>query len=179
MRRSTLPLFKQAGQTFVPSGSSKLQVGQRRGASVSSASFGSSEVSSPFATVSWYFAMTHPEKVERLVILNLPHPKCITRELANNPDQQKASQYARDFQKPDAAKKVPAAMLTFWVKEADARKIYAGEFKKDSAGSATLFSKAEKLQEGYVNPFLGAFVATQKVIVAHPRLLYDVAINSL
>ena len=48
--------------------------------------------------VAWPFAMTHPEKTDRLVILNLPHPNGPVRELANNPEQQKNSQYARRFQ---------------------------------------------------------------------------------
>ena len=52
--------------------------------------------------VAWTYAMTHPDKTDKLVILNLPHPKGLARELANNPEQQKNSQYARDFQKPDA-----------------------------------------------------------------------------
>src|SRR5579864_8847386 len=49
--------------------------------------------------VAWTFAMTYPEKTDRLVILNLPHPKGIMRELAQNPQQQKNSEYARQFQK--------------------------------------------------------------------------------
>ncbi len=48
--------------------------------------------------VGWHYAMAHPDKTERLVILNLPHPRCIERELANNPKQYEASDYARQFQ---------------------------------------------------------------------------------
>jgi pimeloyl-ACP methyl ester carboxylesterase len=48
--------------------------------------------------ISWRYAMAHPNKTERLVIVNLPHPRCIERELVNNPQQQKASEYARQFQ---------------------------------------------------------------------------------
>ncbi len=39
--------------------------------------------------VAWTYAMTFPEKTDKLVILNLPHPKGLARELANNPEQQK------------------------------------------------------------------------------------------
>ena len=53
--------------------------------------------------VAWTFAMTHPELTDRLIVLNLPHPRGLLRELATNPQQQKNSQYARNFQKPDAA----------------------------------------------------------------------------
>ncbi len=38
--------------------------------------------------VAWSLAMSHPEAVERLIILNLPHPQGLRRELANNPKQQ-------------------------------------------------------------------------------------------
>jgi len=70
--------------------------------------------------VAWTFAMMHPDKVDRLVILNLPHPKGLARELANNPDQQKNSQYARNFQQPDAAKVVKPEMLVAALKIKDA-----------------------------------------------------------
>jgi epoxide hydrolase 4 len=48
--------------------------------------------------ISWRYAMSYPDKTERLVILNMPHPACLERELAENPAQQKASDYARQFQ---------------------------------------------------------------------------------
>ena len=43
--------------------------------------------------VAWSTAMQHPVCVEKLVIINCPHPAVFARELLNNPDQQKASQY--------------------------------------------------------------------------------------
>jgi pimeloyl-ACP methyl ester carboxylesterase len=42
--------------------------------------------------------MAHPDKTERLIIVNLPHPRWIERELANSPRQHKASDYARQLQ---------------------------------------------------------------------------------
>src|SRR5205814_4225340 len=39
--------------------------------------------------VAWQLAMNVPQMVDRLIILNLPHPRGLTRELANNPAQQK------------------------------------------------------------------------------------------
>jgi alpha-beta hydrolase superfamily lysophospholipase len=38
--------------------------------------------------------MTHPEWITNFVILNLPHPNGIAREIANNPEQRKNSTYA-------------------------------------------------------------------------------------
>lgn len=52
--------------------------------------------------VSWWFAANYPQMTERLIVCNLPHPKCLSRELANNPEQQKMSQYAQAFRRPDA-----------------------------------------------------------------------------
>jgi pimeloyl-ACP methyl ester carboxylesterase len=92
--------------------------------------------------VAWTLAMTRPELVERLVILNLPHPRGLYRELANNTAQREASQYARDFQKPDAAAKIKPERLTSWVKDADARKVYAEAFKRSSIEAMLNYYKA-------------------------------------
>jgi epoxide hydrolase 4 len=58
--------------------------------------------------VSWTLAMHAPQYVDKLIILNLPHLRGFSRELASNPEQQKNSQYARNFQQPDAASKLTA-----------------------------------------------------------------------
>lgn len=52
--------------------------------------------------VAWAFAMAHPESLEKLVILNAPHPAVFLRELRDNPAQQRASQYMLLFQTPQA-----------------------------------------------------------------------------
>lgn len=43
--------------------------------------------------VGWHLGIFHPELVERLIVLNSPHPWLFMRELAQNPVQQKASAY--------------------------------------------------------------------------------------
>jgi pimeloyl-ACP methyl ester carboxylesterase len=48
--------------------------------------------------ISWLYAMAHPDKTNHLIILNLPHPRCIERELANSAQQHRASEYARQLQ---------------------------------------------------------------------------------
>lgn len=70
--------------------------------------------------IAWQFAMSLPEMTDKLIIVNLPHPKGMARELANNAEQQKNSQYARDFQKEDAHKTLNAAMLAGFVARGDA-----------------------------------------------------------
>ena len=52
--------------------------------------------------VAWSFAIAHPEYLEKLVIINAPHPGVFARELRENPDQQKASQYMLFFRSPGA-----------------------------------------------------------------------------
>ena len=51
--------------------------------------------------VAWAFAMRHPEMLDRLVIINAPHPAIFGRELRENPAQQRASQYMRMFRSPE------------------------------------------------------------------------------
>ena len=80
--------------------------------------------------VAWQFAMAKPEMTDRLVVLNLPHPKGLSRELANNPDQQRNSQYARNFQKPGAHEKLSAERLTRWVKGEAKRAKYIAAMKR-------------------------------------------------
>ena len=65
--------------------------------------------------ISWQFAMTHPEMISKLIIVNLPHPKGLSRELANNEEQQANSQYARNFQKPDSHEQLDAKRLARFV----------------------------------------------------------------
>jgi pimeloyl-ACP methyl ester carboxylesterase len=52
--------------------------------------------------VAWVFAAMHPDYIDKLVIINAPHPGVFSRELANNPDQQKASGYMNMFRSPQA-----------------------------------------------------------------------------
>jgi pimeloyl-ACP methyl ester carboxylesterase len=51
----------------------------------------------------WNFAMTYPEKTERLIAIGSIHPAGLIRELAADPDQQQASMFQRGMQEnPDA-----------------------------------------------------------------------------
>jgi epoxide hydrolase 4 len=99
--------------------------------------------------IAWAFAMMHPEQTERLVILNLPHPKGLLRELANNPQQRKNSQYARNFQKEDAAKNVSSEMLVRWVEEPEARAKYLEAMRRSSMEGMLNYYKANYPREPY------------------------------
>ena len=80
--------------------------------------------------VAWRFAMANPAMTDRLIVLNLPHPKGLSRELAKNPDQQRNSQYARNFQKPGAHEKLSVEGLTRWVKGEAKRAKYLEAMKR-------------------------------------------------
>jgi epoxide hydrolase 4 len=47
--------------------------------------------------VAWAFAIAHPDRLERLVIVNAPHPAIFARLLREDPAQQKASEYMLAF----------------------------------------------------------------------------------
>ena len=52
--------------------------------------------------VAWNLAVQRPELMERLVIINSPHPGTFLRELKANPAQREASAYMNFFCRPDA-----------------------------------------------------------------------------
>ena len=99
--------------------------------------------------VSWTTAMFMPQMVEKLIILNLPHPRGLNRELANNPAQQKNSQYARNFQQPDAHTKLTAEGLAFWVKDPEAKKKYIEAFKRSDFEAMLNYYKRNYPREPY------------------------------
>ena len=47
--------------------------------------------------IGWVFASAYPQRIERLVVLNAPHPALFLREVRTNPAQIRASQYERAF----------------------------------------------------------------------------------
>ena len=58
--------------------------------------------------VAWAFAVAHPDRLEKLVIINAPHPGVFQRELQKNPAQQKASQYMLMFRSAQAEQTLSA-----------------------------------------------------------------------
>jgi len=101
--------------------------------------------------VAWTFAMTNPQMTDRLIILNLPHPRGLIRELAHNPQQQKNSQYARNFQQPDAATKLTPEQLALFVADAESRPKYIEAFKRSDLEGMLNYYKANYPREPYVD----------------------------
>lgn len=99
--------------------------------------------------VAWSTAMMMPQIVDKLIILNLPHLRGLSRELANNPQQQKNSQYARNFQKEDAHKMIKAEQIAGWVKDPEARKKYIEAFNRSDFEAMLNYYKQNYPREPY------------------------------
>jgi pimeloyl-ACP methyl ester carboxylesterase len=117
--------------------------------------------------VSWTTAMFMPQMVEKLVILNLPHPRGLNRELANNPQQQKNSQYARNFQQPDAHTKLTAEQLAAWVKDPEAKKKYIEAFKRSDFEAMLNYYKRNYPKEPYTEDKSPVVKVKMPVLMIH------------
>jgi pimeloyl-ACP methyl ester carboxylesterase len=80
--------------------------------------------------ISWQFAIHLPALTERLIILNLPHPRGMARELAQDPQQQERGAYARTFQQEGAHKQLTPESLSRWVQDPSARVHYIEAFQR-------------------------------------------------
>jgi epoxide hydrolase 4 len=100
--------------------------------------------------VAWQLAMNAPEFVDRLIILNLPHPRGLARELAHNPEQQKNSAYARRFQTEGAEKALTAEGLAGWVKDPDAKGKYVEAFRRSDFAAMLNYYKRNYPREPYL-----------------------------
>jgi pimeloyl-ACP methyl ester carboxylesterase len=99
--------------------------------------------------VAWQFAMQLPAMTERLIVLNLPHPRGLVRELQTNPEQIKNSAYARTFQQgapTDAAvffgQPMTPQTLSGWVRDPDARQRYVDAFGRSDFTAMLNYYKA-------------------------------------
>ena len=78
--------------------------------------------------VAWMAALNRPDRVERLIIINAPHPLIFQRTMFDDPDQRAASQYIRAFRNPSleahiAAIGVEAYFAKTFVGHADQAKL--------------------------------------------------------
>lgn len=102
--------------------------------------------------VAWSFAMMQPDRTEKLIVLNLPHPWGLRRELATNPDQAKNSQYARDFQRPGAEALLTPEALAAWVTDPEPRKAYVSAFARSSIPGMLAYYRANYPRPPYEKP---------------------------
>jgi pimeloyl-ACP methyl ester carboxylesterase len=102
--------------------------------------------------VAWQFAMRYPDTTNKLIVLNLPHPNGLIRELASNPEQQKNSAYARFFQTAEASKLVKIDSLVSWVQDPEAKAKYVDALKRSSMEGMLNYYKANYPREPYTAP---------------------------
>ncbi|MFA6239920.1 MAG: alpha/beta hydrolase [Candidatus Hydrogenedentales bacterium] len=116
--------------------------------------------------VAWGVAMAFPEKVEKLVVCDLPHPRGLRRELTNNPKQQRNSAYARTFQQEGAEAALSPEGLADIVGKMDetARARYVEAFGKSDFVSMLNYYKANYPREPYTED-------TSPVIKVKPPVL--------
>lgn len=120
--------------------------------------------------VAWSFAMRHPEMTDKLIILNLPHPRGMNRELATNPEQQANSAYARKFQEASATdpdvffgQPMTAENLAGWVQGAEDKARYVEAFKRSNFGGMLNYYKQNYPRPSNTNTDMGGAAEPPKI----------------
>jgi len=100
------------------------------------------------ASVSWWVALKYPERIAKLVIMNVPHPKVMAKTLFTNPRQMQKSWYIFYFQLPGAVEKFASANSYAWPVNLLAATSRPGAFQPE---------ELEEYRKAYMQP--GAFSA--------------------
>lgn len=117
--------------------------------------------------IAWQFATYLPQMVDKLIILNLPHPRALNREIVHNPEQQKNSQYARNFQQPGAEKKLTAVGLAGWVKDPAAKKKYVEAFERSDFEAMMNYYRRNYPKEPYAEDLSPVVKVKAPVLMIH------------
>lgn len=94
------------------------------------------------AAIAWQTTFARPDLVNKLVILSVPHPAGMARELATNADQQRNSQYARNFQREGSEKSLTAEGLAGWVRDPEAKAGYVEAFRRSDFAAMMNYYRA-------------------------------------
>ncbi len=112
--------------------------------------------------IAWTFAAHKPEMTEQLIIMNLPHPRGLVRELALFGQQHENSQYARNFQLPNSHQNIAADGLATALARGDEniRANYLEAFSRSSADAMMNYYRANYPRDPYDS---GTFVELPEV----------------
>lgn len=94
------------------------------------------------AAIAWQVAFNRPDLVNKLVIMSVPHPAGMARELATNKAQQAGSDYARNFQKEGSEKALTAEGLAGWVKDPQEKAGYVEALKRSDFAAMMNYYRA-------------------------------------
>jgi pimeloyl-ACP methyl ester carboxylesterase len=117
------------------------------------------------AAVAWIFAMFYPNHLEKLVIINAPHPATFERELRENPEQRKASNYMLLFRSPRAEERLSDGDYSWLLNMAFGEIIKSGVLKdEDIQGYKKAWSQPGALTGG-----LNYYRATDLEVLENPE----------
>ncbi|HEY6072462.1 MAG TPA: alpha/beta hydrolase [Anaerolineales bacterium] len=101
------------------------------------------------AVVAWAYAMAHPEDLEKLAVINGPHPAIFRRELRENEAQRRASRYMLFFRSRVAEPALSAFRYAALVKTVLSQGLKQGYFnKEDQAAYLQAWSQPGALTGG-------------------------------
>jgi len=100
------------------------------------------------ASVSWWVALKYPDRIKKLVIMNVPHPKVMAKTMFTNPKQMEKSWYIFYFQLPGAVEKFASANNYAWPVQLLASSGRQGAFTQE---------ELEEYRKAFMQP--GAFSA--------------------
>lgn len=94
------------------------------------------------AAIAWNTVFDKPQIVDRLIIMSVPHPANMAREMATNKVQQESGAYARRFQQPGSEANLNAKGLAGWVKDPAAKAKYEEAFARSSFSAMMNYYRA-------------------------------------
>jgi pimeloyl-ACP methyl ester carboxylesterase len=94
------------------------------------------------AAIAWQTVLNRPDLVNKLVIMSVPHPAGMAREMATNKAQQEGSNYARNFQKPGSEKALTAEGLAGWVRDPKEKAGYVEAFRRSDFAAMMNYYRA-------------------------------------
>jgi pimeloyl-ACP methyl ester carboxylesterase len=113
------------------------------------------------AVIAWALAITHPEKLHKLTIMNVPHPAVMSRFLRRDPDQMRRSWYVGFFQIPWLPERILSANNFRRMVRA-----VQGTAKKNSFTNEDM----ERYKEAWSQPdAMTAMLNPYRAIVQHPQ----------